>query len=75
MYWSAVPRVFYFNTGSGFNAFDACPNKLLVAARQRHLKVCICVCDNTEYSLFTGPRRRQYPLKQYRSEWKYRVYN
>lgn len=73
--------IFVFNTGSGYNAFDAaCPNQALSSCSTmtiNGIKV-ICPCDNAEYSLFTGQGGLQYPLKQYRVEVNgnvLRVYN
>jgi nitrite reductase/ring-hydroxylating ferredoxin subunit len=64
--------IFVFNTGSGYNAFDAaCPNQALSSCSTMTLngiKV-VCPCDNAEYSLFTGQSPgKQYLLKQYRVE-------
>ncbi|HEX9152147.1 MAG TPA: hypothetical protein VF842_08695 [Flavobacterium sp.] len=74
--------IFVFNTGSGYNAFDAaCPNQALSSCSTMTLngiKV-VCSCDNAEYSLFTGQSPgKQYLLKQYRVEVNgnvLRVYN
>ncbi|MFV8324328.1 Rieske (2Fe-2S) protein [Flavobacterium sp. ZS1P14] len=74
--------IFVFNTGSGYNAFDAaCPNQALSSCSTMTLngiKV-VCPCDNAEYSLFTGQSPgKQYLLKQYRVEVNgnvLRVYN
>ncbi|MFA9190469.1 hypothetical protein AAGV28_03725 [Flavobacterium sp. FZUC8N2.13] len=77
-----VKGIYVFNTGSGYNAFDAtCPNQTLsdcstVAFKKLDssdpLKVdkttVVCPCDKEEYSLFTGQGKLQYPLKQYRVE-------
>jgi nitrite reductase/ring-hydroxylating ferredoxin subunit len=65
--------LFVFNTGSGYNAFDAaCPNQALSSCSTMTLKGInvICACDSKEYSLFTGQAQggAQYPLKQYRVE-------
>lgn len=60
-----------FNTGSGYNAFDAaCPNQALSNCSTLTIKGinAICPCDSKEYSLFTGLSDLQYPLKQYRVE-------
>lgn len=63
--------IFVFNTGTGFNAFDAaCPNQAInscgvMSINGINVK---CPCDNQEYSLFTGQGKLQYPLKQYRTE-------
>ena len=60
-----------FNTGSGYNAFDAaCPNQALGSCSTMTIKGinALCPCDSKEYSLFTGQGSMQYPLKQYRIE-------
>ena len=75
--------IYIFNTGSGYNAFDAaCPNQALSSCSTMTLKGInvVCPCDSTEYSLFTGLSQTglQYPLKQYRVEVNgniLRVYN
>lgn len=73
--------IFIFNTGSGYNAFDAaCPNQAISSCSTMTIKGInvICSCDNNEYSLFTGQGKLQYPLKQYRVEVNgnvLRVYN
>ena len=70
-----------FNTGSGYNAFDAaCPNQSLSDCSTLTIKGinAICPCDSKEYSLFTGLSDLQYPMKQYRVEVSggiIRVYN
>lgn len=76
-----VKGIYIFNTGSGYNAFDAaCPNQVLSSCSTMTLKGIniICPCDSNEYSLFTGQGGLQYPLKQYRVEVNgnvLRVYN
>ena len=63
--------IYVFNTGSGYNAFDAaCPNQVISSCSTMTLKGInvVCPCDDTEYSLFTGQGKLQYPLKQYRVE-------
>lgn len=63
--------IYIFNTGSGYNAFDAaCPNQALSSCSTLSLNGInlICPCDDEEYSLFTGQGKLQYPLKQYRVE-------
>jgi nitrite reductase/ring-hydroxylating ferredoxin subunit len=77
-----IRGVYVFNTGSGYNAFEAaCPNQALSACSTMTLKgIKFCSCDNNEYSLFTGLSQggSQYPLKQYRVEVNgtiLRVYN
>lgn len=80
---AGVKGIYIFNTGSGYNAFDAaCPNQALSACSTMTLKGIniVCPCDNQEYSLFTGLNQggMQYPLKQYRVEVNgtvIRVYN
>lgn len=70
-----------FNTGSGYNAFDAaCPNQTISACSTMTINGinAVCGCDNAEYSLFTGQGQLQYPLKQYRVQVNgnvLRVYN
>lgn len=64
---------FIFNTGSGYNAFDAaCPNQAFGSCSAMTVKGInlVCPCDKKEYSLFTGQSLggAQYPLKQYRVE-------
>jgi nitrite reductase/ring-hydroxylating ferredoxin subunit len=82
IYGKGVRGVFVFNTGSGYNAFDAaCPNQALSSCSTMDFKKLdpldplkidytrvVCPCDGTEYSLFTGQGKLQYPLKQYRVE-------
>ena len=66
-----VRGVVVFNTGSGYNAFDAaCPNQALSSCSTMTIKGInlLCACDNEEYSLFTGQGKLQYPLKQYKVE-------
>ena len=63
--------IYVFNTGSGYNAFDAaCPNQALSSCSTLTLDGInvVCPCDDEEYSLFTGQGKLQYPLKQYRVE-------
>ena len=76
------PRgIYVFNTGSGYNAFDAaCPNQPISSCSTMTLNGInvVCPCDDEEYSLFTGQGKLQYPLKQYRVEVignSIRVYN
>jgi nitrite reductase/ring-hydroxylating ferredoxin subunit len=89
VYYSAAGAkgVFVFNTGSGYNAFDAaCPNQPLSSCSALGFKKLdpkdpykidetnvVCPCDNNQYSLFTGQGNLQYPLKQYRVEINGRV--
>lgn len=74
VYYSSVGArgIFIFNTGSGYNAFDAaCPNQALSACSTMTINGinAVCSCDNAQYSLFTGQSAgKQYPLKQYRVE-------
>ena len=67
-----VRGVIVFNSGSGYNAFDAaCPNQALSSCSTMTIKGinALCVCDNAEYSLFSGQcAGKQYLLKQYRVE-------
>ncbi|EIA09354.1 Rieske (2Fe-2S) protein [Flavobacterium frigoris] len=83
IYYSGIGTkgIYIFNTGSGYNAFDAaCPNQVISSCSTMTLKGInlICPCDSAEYSLFTGQGGSQYPLKQYRVEVNgnvLRVYN
>lgn len=74
IYYSGIGAkgIFVFNTGSGYNAFDAaCPNQALSSCSTMTIKGInvVCPCDNAEYSLFTGQSPgKQYLLKQYRVE-------
>jgi nitrite reductase/ring-hydroxylating ferredoxin subunit len=78
-----VRGIIVFNSGSGYNAFDAaCPNQALSSCSTMTIKGginALCACDNAEYSLFTGQSAgKEYPLKQYRVEVNgnlLRVYN
>jgi len=78
-----VRGIIVFNSGSGYNAFDAaCPNQALSSCSTMTIKggiIALCACDNAEYSLFTGQSAgKPYPLKQYRVEANgnlLRVYN
>jgi nitrite reductase/ring-hydroxylating ferredoxin subunit len=78
---AGVSGIIVFNTGSGYNAFDAaCPNQDVTSCSTMTIKGvnALCACDSKEYSLFTGQGDMQYPLKQYRVEVKgevIRVYN
>ena len=64
--------IIVFNTGSGYNAYDAaCPNQPLAACSTMTISGinAICGCDDAEYSLFTGQSLgKEYPMKQYRVE-------
>jgi len=83
VYYSSagVRGIIVFNTGSGYNAFDAgCPNQELSSCSTMTIKGinALCSCDNKEYSLFTGQSGMPYPMKQYRVEVNgdvIRVYN
>jgi nitrite reductase/ring-hydroxylating ferredoxin subunit len=60
-----------FNTGSGYNAFDAaCPNQTPSTCSPMTIDGidAVCSCDNKTYSLFSGQGSLQYPMKQYRVE-------
>ncbi len=73
--------VIVFNTGSGYNAFDAaCPNQAISTCSTMTINGinAVCGCDNVTYSLFTGQSNLQYPMKQYRVQINgdvLRVYN
>jgi nitrite reductase/ring-hydroxylating ferredoxin subunit len=73
--------VIVFNTGSGYNAFDAaCPNQTISGCSTMTINGinAVCGCDNATYSLFTGQSNLQYPMKQYRVQVNgdiLRVYN
>ncbi len=75
--------IYIFNTGSGYNAFDAaCPNQAPSNCSTLNFKKLdpvdplkvdkthlVCPCDGAEYFLFTGQSPgKKYPLKQYRVE-------
>lgn len=76
-----VKGLIIFNTGSGYNAFDAaCPNQALSNCSTMTIDGinAVCPCDNKTYNLFTGQGGLQYPMKQYRVEVSgnvLRVYN
>ena len=73
--------IIVFNTGSGYNAFDAaCPNQAISSCSTMTIDGinAVCGCDSKEYSLFTGQGTLQYPMKQYRVQVNgtaLRVYN
>ncbi|MFV8357674.1 hypothetical protein ACNQGB_15990 [Flavobacterium sp. XS1P32] len=73
--------IIVFNTGSGYNAFDAaCPNQVISSCSTMTIKGinALCDCDTEEYSLFSGQGKLQYPMKQYRVQVNgttLRVYN
>lgn len=66
-----VRGIIIFNTGTGYNAFDAaCPNQALTSCSTMTLDGinAVCSCDQKEYSLFTGLASGvEYPMKQYRT--------
>jgi nitrite reductase/ring-hydroxylating ferredoxin subunit len=77
-----VSGIIVFNTGSGYNAFDAaCPNQEVTSCAAMSINGinALCSCDKKEYNLFTGQGGMPYPLKQYRVEIKgeslIRIYN
>ena len=78
---AGIRGIYIFNTGNGYNAFDAaCPNQPLTDCSTMTIDGInlICPCDSEEYSLFTGQGSLQYPLKQYRVDvngTSLRVYN
>jgi len=79
---AGVRGVIVFNTGSGYNAFDAaCPNQALSSCSTMAINGinAVCDCDKATYNLFTGQSTgKQYPMKQYRVEVNgniIRVYN
>ncbi|RZJ30241.1 MAG: hypothetical protein EOO48_05440 [Flavobacterium sp.] len=65
-----VRGIIIFNTGSGYNAYDAaCPNQELSACSTMGINgiYAHCPCDDANYSLFSGQAPgKQYPMKQYR---------
>jgi len=66
-----VKGLIVFNTGSGYNAFDAaCPNQTPSTCSPMTIDGidAVCSCDNKTYSLFSGQGSLQYPMKQYRVE-------
>lgn len=69
---TGVRGVIIFNTGSGYNAFDAaCPNQELGSCSTMVINGIFarCNCDDAEYSLFTGQTDEpghEYPMKPYR---------
>ena len=66
-----VKGLIIFNTGSGYNAFDAaCPNQTPSTSSPMTIDGidAVCSCDNKTYSLFSGQGSLQYPMKQYRVE-------
>ncbi len=69
---TGVRGVIIFNTGSGYNAFDAaCPNQELGSCSTMTISGinAHCNCDDADYSLFTGQTDapgHDYPMKPYR---------
>lgn len=66
-----IKGLIIFNTGSGYNAFDAaCPNQTQTTCSTMAINgiEAVCSCDNKTYSLFSGQGGLQYPMKQYRVE-------
>ena len=66
-----VKGLIIFNTGSGYNAFDAaCPNQTPSTCSPMTIDGidAVCSCDTKTYSLFSGQGSLQYPMKQYRVE-------
>ena len=66
-----VKGLIIFNTGSGYNVFDAaCPNQTPSTCSPMTIDGidAVCSCDNKTYSLFSGQGSLQYPMKQYRVE-------
>lgn len=59
-----------FNTGSGYNAYDAaCPNQELSSCSTMTMNGinAVCACDSAQYSFYTGiSQGQQYPMKPYR---------
>ena len=79
---AGVSGIIVFNTGSGYNAFDAaCPNQEVSSCTAMTINGinALCSCDKKEYNLFTGQGDMPYPLKQYRvqvvNESLIRIYN
>jgi nitrite reductase/ring-hydroxylating ferredoxin subunit len=80
---AGVRGIIVFNTGTGYNAFDAaCPNQEQSSCSTMTIKgiSALCACDSKEYNLFTGQgdATATYSMKQYRVEVKgdvLRVYN
>lgn len=75
-------NIIVFNTGSGFNAYDAtCPNQSITSCSTMVISGinARCNCDSALYSLFTGQSPgKEYPMKPYRVEVNgsvLRVYN
>jgi nitrite reductase/ring-hydroxylating ferredoxin subunit len=68
---NGVKGIIIFNTGSGYNAFDAaCPNQNLSDCSTMTIDGinAVCPCDSKTYNLFTGQGSLQYQMKQYRVE-------
>ncbi|HEX8562749.1 MAG TPA: hypothetical protein VF676_07210 [Flavobacterium sp.] len=74
--------IYVFNTGSGYNAFDAaCPNQELSSCSTMTEDgiYAVCPCDDAQYSFYTGiAEGKQYRMKPYRVQANgdnIRVYN
>lgn len=69
---AGIRGIIVFNTGSGYNAFDAaCPNQSLSDCSTMTISgiTAICPCDNKSYNLFTGQSEGlQHPMKRYAVE-------
>lgn len=69
---AGIRGIIVFNTGSGYNAFDAaCPNQSLSDCSTMTISgiSAICPCDNKSYNLFTGQSEgMQHPMKRYSVE-------
>jgi nitrite reductase/ring-hydroxylating ferredoxin subunit len=67
-----VRGIIIFNTGSGYNAFDAaCPNQELQSCSTMDIDgiMAVCPCDEAQYNLFDGQSPgMEYPMKGYRVE-------
>ena len=80
---AGVRGIIVFNTGSGYNAFDAaCPNQALSSCSTMIVQGsnALCPCDEELYNLFTGlgGEGLEFPMKRYRVEVNgpiVRVYN
>lgn len=79
---AGVLGAYVFNTGSGYNAFDAaCPNHEITSCStmERVGINAVCQCDNAEYSFYSGiAEGEEYRMKPYRvqvSGDNIRVYN
>lgn len=67
---AGVLGVYVFNTGSGYNAFDAaCPNHEITdcSTMVKSGINAVCQCDDAAYSFYTGiAEGEQYRMKPYR---------